>query len=200
MMKPLPNIKKQKGFTLTELIIVVIILGILAYLGVRAIAGSSDPANAAAIRASSKEIAKGVGYLHTNLGTGLSATANALPKSGLNMLDVLMVGEEAVATTYTTQYRQAKMRPLEGEFKVVARPSGSTPGTYELLTYPVTVVACATGKVCVRLANVPSDTVADLAGKYGLTFVAATAQTTGPLRYTAVDSEGFHTVTLEQVP
>ncbi len=193
--------KKQSGFTLTELIIVVVILGILSFMVYRAVGGSTDPANAGAMRSSAKTMANAIGYIHTNLGTGLNPTTSPLPASGLNMMDVLMVGDTAVAAAYKTQYTQINMRPLEGEFKVVTRPTGSTPGVYQLLTYPVSFVTCTTGKVCVQMTSVPTTTLQELSSKYGYTsFAPGTAVATGPLRYTAVDANGFHTVTLENVP
>lgn len=193
--------KKAKGFTLIELIVVIVILGIVMLMVARTTSGSSDPANAQAIRKGAKTLTEGIGYLHANLGNGLSATANPLPTNGLSLLDVLMVGRTAVATAYQNGYDQANMRPLESDFSVVTRPSGSTPGTYQLLTYPVSFVACTTGHVCTQFTKVPSSTVQELASKYGLTnFVAATAVTTGPVRYTAADSSGFHVVTLDNVP
>lgn len=201
-MKKVHNLKAavQRGFTLIELIIVVAILGIIIAITVNAVRGTSDAANAQAISGSAKQFAKAIGYLHVQMGSGIDPINSALPSSGLGMLDVLMIGEDAVNTTYRDRYKQISMRPLEGDFRVVNRPTGSTPGVYQVLTYPVSFAACSLGKICVQYANVPSETVAELATKAGLgTFSAATAVTTGALRYTAAVS-GFHTVTVEAVP
>lgn len=186
-----------------ELIIVVVILGILGIVAARVTSGSPDPANATAMQSAARELAKGVGYLHANLGTGLSPTANPLQASGMTMMDVLMIGRTAVIAGYQANYDRANMRPLEGEFKVTKRPTGSTPGTYQVLSYPVSFVTagCATGRVCVQFQRVPSATVQELAAKFGLTgFAPATPVATGPVRYLAADASGFHTVTVENVP
>lgn len=199
-MRNMNKMKKQAGMTLIELIVVIVILGVLAALIVNSVRGSSDPANAAAIKSASQELAKAVGYTHVNLGTGLSATANPLPVTGQTMMDVLMVGRDSVATAYKTKFDSINMRPLEGDFKVTTRPSGGTPGVYEILNFPVSFVTCTAGYVCVQMQSVPSETVEALTEKYGMTFAAGTAVTTGALQYTAVSATGTHTVKMQQVP
>ncbi|HBN9635055.1 type II secretion system protein [Pseudomonas aeruginosa] len=191
----------QAGFTLIEMMVVIAVVGVLILIVASSMRGSSDSANATAIRSSAKTLATAIGYLNTTLGTGLSATANALPKSGLNMMDVIMTGEDSVSATFLNAYRQQKMRPLESEYRVIQRASGTTPGTYQLVTYPITFVACTTGKVCIQYQNVPSETVGELATRSGIpNFNAATAKTTGAVRYTAADGQGYHTVTMEATP
>lgn len=193
--------KNQKGFTAIELLFVVVLIGVLYYIGVRAYGGSTDPANAKAMKSMAKTMSESIALIHAQMGTGLSATSNPLPANGLTMMDVIAVGKAAVQTNYQKDFEQLNMRPLEDDFRVKVRTSGSTPGQYEVLTYPTTFVTCPVGKVCVQYQSVPSTTVAALAARYGISnFNATTALSTGPVRYTAVDSQGFHTVTLENVP
>lgn len=193
----------SKGFTLIELLIVVVIIAILATIAIRQFSGSTDSATAASIRNAGKELANSVGYLHANLGTGLSATANALPASGLNMMDVLMVGAPAVSPTYSSGYASAGMRPLESDFTVETRTSGTTSGSYSLLSFPVSFTACATGHVCTLFENVPTSVLQEMVKKFGIdSFSASTAlsTSTSPIRYTAADAGGRHNVTLDVVP
>jgi len=191
---------RQAGVTLVEVLIVILIIGILMYMIASPFRGTGDNANAVAIDATSKSLAKAVGYLHTELGTGLSATGSALPGSGMTMMDVLMVGEDAVASNYRVRYRRAAMRPLEGDFKVIERASGSSSGKYQVASFPVTFVTCAPGKVCVQYDAVPTETVAALAERSGISnFSESTAVTSGAVRYSSANA-GFHTVVMERVP
>lgn len=192
--------RNQGGFTLIELMIVVVIIGILAVVLARALKGTSDPANATAIKSVAQDMTQAIGYIHANLGTGLSATSNALPVSGQGMLDVLVNGANSVNSTYRDNFSRIGVRTLEGTIRVVSRPNGATPGSYNVNSYPVSFVSCATGYVCTQFANVPSSTVNELAGKYAVTFAAGTAVTSGTLQYTAADSNGQHTVTMQMMP
>lgn len=166
------KLSKQKGFTLIELLMVVVILGILAYVAMSAFSGSPNAANATAIRAGATEIAKGVGYIHANIGNGIKTVGNPLSNGTSTMLDVLMVGEGAVHEDYRARFQKLEMRPMESEFRVIQR-GGSTKGVYNLLSYPVEVTgACPTGKVCVTFTGVPDAVRDEIFTRYGLQAVA----------------------------
>lgn len=55
--------RKQKGFTLIELMIVVVVVGALMIMVMRAVGGNSDSATAKALQSNAAELAKGAGYL-----------------------------------------------------------------------------------------------------------------------------------------
>lgn len=163
---------KQKGFTLIELLMVVVILGILAYVAMSAFSGSPNAANATAIRAGATEIAKGVGYIHANIGNGISTVNNPLKNGSATMLDVLMVGEGAVHGDYKARFQKLEMRPMESEFRVITR-GGATKGVYNLLSYPVDVTdTCPARKVCVTFTGVPDAVRDEIFTRYGLQAVA----------------------------
>lgn len=162
--------KKQSGFTLVELLMVVVILGILAYVSMTAFSGSPNAANATALRSGASEIAKGIGYINANIGNGIkTGTGNPLTGTNYTMLDVLILGDEAVHADYESRYKAVAMRPLETEFRVSARTAGAD--NYKLLSYPVAVSdTCPTGKVCVIFDNVPRPVLDELLVRYGLKF------------------------------
>lgn len=161
---------KQSGFTLIELLMVVVILGILAYVSMSAFSGSPNAANATAIRSGATEVAKGVGYIHANIGNGISTVNNPLLNGSATMLDVLMVGKAAVSAPYKDRFEKLEMRPMESEFRVIgARTNGTTAGTYHLLSYPVTVTDnCNPRKVCVSFDKVPDAVRHEIFTRYGL--------------------------------
>lgn len=197
-MKATPRFsKKQNGFTLPEIIVVVVLVGILLAIAVRALSGGTDSANSAAIRNSAKALANAVGYIHINLGNGIITSGNPIAQA--DMMDVLMIGPTMVQAQYQDAYKGLNMRPLETDIKVKARPSGSTTGSYELLTYPIKFAAtCDADKVCVQYDHVTTAVVKEISSKYGIQYTDA-GVTTSALSYTA-PSAGFHTVTIMNVP
>ena len=203
---------KQKGFTLIELLMVVVILGILAYVAMSAFSGSPNAANATAIRAGATEIAKGVGYIHANIGNGIKTVGNPLSNGSATMLDVLMVGDDAVVTAYKPRFQKLEMRPMESEFRVITR-GGATKGTYHLLSYPVDVTAsCPARKVCVTFTGVPDAVRDEIFTRYGLQAVTegSTTATAGvttvgagqtlPVAFTASGSTGTNLIQFALIP
>ena len=196
--------KKQSGFTLVELLMVVVILGILAYVSMTAFSGSPNAANATALRSGASEIAKGIGYINANIGNGIkTGIDNPLSADKYTMLDVLILGDEAVHADYESRYKAVAMRPLETEFRVSAR----TPGTdnYKLLSYPVAVSdTCPTGKVCVIFDNVPRPVLDELLVRYGLEFGDAEVAKTGgnqkyPVGYELTKTKGYEAADVYKV-
>lgn len=191
---------KQGGFTLIELTIVIVLIGILTLMAVLFAGNTTDSANAKTIQKISRTLSDGIGFIHANLGNGTNTINNSLPATGLNMMDVLVVGQSAVKSSMQTQYETLSMRSLDTDFRVDSRPTGSTPGSYRVGTYPVSFVNCQTGKVCTQFADVPTAVVNILASTYGVTFTPSTAVTTGNLRWTAASTDGTHSIILVNTP
>lgn len=194
--------RKQQGFTLTELLIVVVILGILAYIVMRALSGNTDAAQATAIRSTAGEVAKGMGYIHANLGNGLDPTSsNTVAGTAAGMLAVLVDGESAVNASLKQRYVRLGMRPLSSEI----RKDG---GNYYVQNYQVTVEPClgssANRRVCTKFTNVTGPVAEVIAAKEGHEIVspAGTSGTSSHVDtvHVSAASGGVHTVVFALVP
>lgn len=194
-MKNFSPAKKQKGFTLTELLIVVVILGILGIIVMRALSGNTDNAQAVAFRATASELAKGMGYIHSNLGTGLAQTNNPFAS---NMLDVLVKGREGVKDTFKTHYDRLGMRPLSSDI----RQEGAG---YYIFNSMITLKDCtgssANRRVCSVFTNVSTPVAEAIAAKEGLTLEQARGKKElEDTLHISNATNGFHVVTFALVP
>ncbi|KKN80584.1 hypothetical protein LCGC14_0328030 [marine sediment metagenome] len=183
--------KNQKGFTLIELIVVVVILGILFFLTVSALGGGTNSANAAAVRSMSNELGRAVGFLNVNLGTGIdTSTSNPISASGDDMMDVIVKGRASVAAAYQARFDQLNMRPLQG--KIVVNGANFTMMNYDV---GFTMTSCPSNRVCVEFGRVPNEVFREVASKEGVAY-SDTANTAGEtLRWTA-PTGGLRTITM----
>ena len=218
---------KQSGFTLIELLTVVVILGILAYVSMSAFSGSPDSANATAVRSAATELAKGVGYIHANMGTGIKTTSNTKNKllaGESTMLDVLVVGSSAVSTdtigsganaqTYKDKFESLGMRPLESEIRVLTRPDAGKKGTYSVMNYPVkfvddpkgegedgSIAKCPDRKVCVQFTQITTPVLEELLGRFGMSYDAkGSTDENSPVAYGVAGGDLTHKVVIKLVP
>lgn len=194
-MKNFKTSSKQQGFTMTELLIVVVILGILGFVVMRALSGNTDNAQATAIRSTANELAKGMGYIHANLGNGLSPTNNPITRDSMNMLDVLVSGESAVKQTFEERYIRLGMRPLSSDIRK------DTDGYY-IFSSKVELIECngtsRNRKVCSTFTNVSRPVAEAIAAKEGQTINSGNpGQDTVHID---AGTNGFHTVTFAIVP
>jgi len=75
--------KQDKGFTLVELLIVIVILGILATITVFAVRGITDQGQTSACNADQKTLQVAVEAWYAQNGTTVDATEDGLVSSGL---------------------------------------------------------------------------------------------------------------------
>lgn len=197
------NMKKQDGFTLVELIVVVVLLGIVGAIAGTTIFGSSTSAPGTASQMMDLADKGTATFSAVRLRTGTSAdptTSNTFFQGDNNLLDMLYGGATHVATT--NNYRQTVTNMGLGTFQRALRattmPGAGTAGVYQLIetTIGVTVAAGAgANEVNWVYSNVTPEVVQALIEKQESGTYDGTADTTGVLQYTAVAS-GVHTVTL----
>ena len=175
------QMKHQKGFTLIESMVVIVLIGALMLIGMRTIGGSSDSANSAAMRSAAKSLADGASYLHSNLGIGLrNLGSTAFTNGTAPLLEVLIEGESAVAVAQRERYRSIGMRPVSNDF-------GGTAAGRTFMGYPVSLYAagggstpavtgaatCPTRMICVAFGGVPIELVEALSSQLGHAWVDA---------------------------
>jgi len=176
------QMKHQKGFTLIELMVVIVLIGALMLIGMRTIGGSSDSANSAAMRSAAKSLADGASYLHSNLGIGLrNLGSTAFTEGTKPLLEVLIEGENAVAEAYKERYRSIGMRPVSNDF------GGTAAAGRTFMGYPVSLYAagggstpavtgaatCPARMICVAFSGVPIELVEALSSQLGHAWVDA---------------------------
>ena len=87
--------KQDKGFTLVELLIVIVILGILATVTVFAVRGITDQGQTSECNADKKTIQTAVeAYFAQNGGTTIPATAPATPEDTLIAAELIVSASE----------------------------------------------------------------------------------------------------------
>lgn len=200
--RPLQAIRKSKGFTLIELAIVAVFLGLLAIFAVSQFSGSAtDATRANAMKDAANKLAQSWSMATTACGisTSVGVSPLAATPSAANNLSVLL-GTLPVNPTYASCYGSAGVKPLAGLTQGVQ-------GSETLFTYPVTLSSPAgtsPRSLNVTFSNVPDSIAIQLYNKYSsaagaaaATTMPAAADTTDPLLQFTALSGGVRNVTLQ---
>lgn len=111
--------RAQAGFSLPEILIVVVILGILAAIVARSLGGSTDKTNATALIRMSQKLTDNWSMIAQTCGTTTDVATSPVTGNAANALLLLIGGNGdgsggsyTVPAAYVSCYQQAKVLPL----------------------------------------------------------------------------------------
>ncbi len=193
--------RKSLGFTLLELIIVVVILGFLAAAAMPALFGSSDGAKAQLLSRASQNIATNVSMLSQTCGTTSDVVNSPIPATtgAANFVRLLFGGNSAanngIATnaTYASCYTQARIKPLGemGQFDTV----------WKIGNFAVSLSGGGTAQLGVTFSGVPDSIVLIAATSFNSSSTVTTSagSVAGLLTWTASTTGSRDLTFLRQV-
>lgn len=187
---------KQGGFTLIEMMVVMVILGILYKLIAPSIIGSTDGATALQLPDAAGKIATNLSMVSQQCGTSTTVTGNVLPAAGKTLSDVLFGGSANVAAAYTNCYTQSRVLPLAEIGAATA-----TAGVYAVAGFNVSLAGGGTAPLGITFAGVPDALVLIVAQKYTptLTALAASDSTSPVVRYGTATAGARDITILKQI-
>lgn len=172
---------KGAGYTLIELIVVVVIIGTLALIVVRQLGNTSVSTKAAVLFESSNKIRDYWNVLALTAGTSNAVATNTLADVGATALDVIFIGRSRVATDAKKKWDQSGVVPLTDLVQIEA-------GIYKVASYPVSFAGGGSQPLFVSFDDVSDEIILHLVQKYGanVTILAAAGDTTnGVIQYGA---------------
>lgn len=193
--------RKSLGFTLIELMVSVVIIGILAAVVMTSLFGSSDGANATLLARASQNIATNASMLAQTCGTTSDVANSPIPSTtgAANFVKLIFGGNSAanngIATnaSYATCYTQARIKPL-GEM-------GQYDGAWKVANYAVTLSGGGSAPIGVTFEGVPDSIVSLAATKFNsaATVTTAAGSVAGLLSWTASSTGSRDLTFLRQV-
>lgn len=190
-------LKKHAGFTLIELIIVVVLIAILGAIFLPSISDTSKGAKATRIKESVADISQNWLLMNNKCGTTSAIVAShPIAASGSAIEDVLFQGLSAVHADKQACYKASKVVPLA---ELAEKPTAAT--KYSIMGYELTLGGGGTAPLTATLADVPDDIVLPLIQIFdsSTTALSATAVDRAAYAYGAEDaSTGTRDVTIKK--
>lgn len=176
----------QRGFTLVELTVVVVIIGILSAVLVPVLKGTSDPAKATGYIKAADGVNQVLTTIAQSCNVSTTVASNPLPDSTASrtLSDVIFGGSSYVASDYTTCYNQSGAKPLTEISKNVSA------GVYSVQGSTVSLAGGGTAPLQVTFADVKDEIVLLMVQKFQTVTSLAASDTSHPvIRYgTATDN------------
>lgn len=190
-MKQMKQRKCNKGFTLIELIVVVVVVGILSAVFAPTVLGSKDGADSMKLLRMSQSATNNWMMIAQACGTTSDTASSPVPAAGKTVADVLFGGSSNVAAAYQTCYGQSHVLPLTE----LGQPKSG--GGWNVSGYTTTFAGGGTAPMQTVIATVPDSLVLTMAQKYTptLSSLAASDTTSSVVQYSTATA-GTRTVTL----
>ena len=182
----------QRGFTLIEMIIVVVVIGILISVFLPLIKDAVSPSKSVALLRAAEQIHQTFQLISRQCGTSTTVTSTPLAPNPKTISDVIFGGSANVAAAYTSCYAQSQAKALTE----IGQPS-STAGVYNVQGYAVSLAGGGPNPVAVSFASVENEIVFSMARKYTPSLTAlATSDALSPVIQYGSETSGARTVTV----
>lgn len=200
------KLRRQRGFGLLEVMIVVVVVGILYALSGRSLGGSTEKANATAMTRMSQKLTDNWTMIAQTCGTTTDpANSPVSGNSATNALNLLIGGNTTAATggytvpaAYESCYRQSKVLPLTESAQWDAANSRWLVSSYEVVLSRST--SSGQGFIDTQYQNVPSELALMIVQQFvpSVTDLGAAASNAYVAVHYGAETAGARSVTLRR--
>lgn len=187
--------KKSQGFTLLEMIVALVIVGVLGAVFAPSIADMVKSTKATKLKEADASIARNWMLITQKCGVTSAAASNPIPATGKKPEDVIFGGVANVATAYQNCYTQSSVIPLTQ----LGEP-GAAAGSYNVAGYGFAMAGGGTSPLQLQHSTLPDEVTKPLVQLFNpnLDMLAASDTTNAAVQYSAAAADSTRTVTLIQ--
>jgi len=194
------SLKSTRGFTLPEILITLVLLGIMAGIAVPALLGNTSEAKAIAWKRLVADFSNCAVITHKKLSWGSNLTTNSNYVSGYNAIDMCAFGDVTIIAAQQAAFNRLFTGSIYEKVDIDRAPSGGTKGQYSLEGARFDLASTQpSGSFALSFFDLdPEDVCAFVSEIEGAnaTCNTSTAKTTGKITFTAAKSNGRHDVTV----